>query len=328
LVLEEGMNVKIVVFPDNDDPDSYVRKVGTVAFQEFIQKNSQDFITFKARLYVDEIRNDPYRKSAVIKEMVATNTKIPDPIQRAVFRRQIAQLLDVDEQTLVTEENFLLRKQRTEERKKADNAPPEPPPLAYDLPDGVTLPQTDTPPAETQVVEPVRSAVSYREEGVVRLLLHYADRTLEGTADTVCDFVLRELEDIAFRTPVYQRIMDDFRAAWLQGAVLGSGDFMRHTDDDIRQTSIDLLAERHSVSSNWFDKFDIYVPHESENLLEETYNQVLRLKQEVVREKLAENQRELTATQDFEAQMNLLRERKQYKEIEKQIAGLLGNVVR
>lgn len=348
LVLEEGMNVKIVVFPNNDDPDSYVRKVGSVAFQEFVKTHSQDFITFKAKLFSDEIKNDPYRKSEVIKEMVMSNIKIPDPIQRSVFRRQIANLLDVDEQTLISEENFLIKKQRVDDNKRADKQANKSEPkssFSQELPPGVDLPPMEdygydygqdygqgyenfeaekTP----TTIDPGRSAMSYREEGVVRLMLNYAERVLEGTEDTVCDFVLRELEDIVFQTPIFQTILDTFRTNWTQGQILKSDDFLRHADPQIQDVAITLLTEKYSISENWFNKFEIRVAHESENLLEETYNQVLRLKHEVVREKLAENYKALLATKDFDEQMKLLHVQKQYKEIERQIANILGNVVR
>jgi len=327
LVLEEGMNVKIVVFPDNDDPDSYVRKVGAVAFGEFIRNNSQDFITFKARLYLDEVKNDPYRKSAVIKEMVESIVRIPDPIQRSVFYKQTASLLDVDEQTLISEGNIQLRKKQKDLDKPAD-VPAAP--LANELPEGVTLlPEESMAMAsENTLTDQHRTAMSYREEGVIRLMLNYADRTLEGTSDTVCDFVMRELEDIVFGTPVYQQILAHFRTEWHNGHICGSATFLRHHSPDVQEVAITLLTEKYSISDNWFNKYDIRVAHESENLLEETYNQVLRLKQEVVREKLAENYKAILATKDFDEQMKLLRIQKQYKDIEKQIANILGNVVR
>ncbi len=342
LVLEEGMKVKIVVFPDNDDPDSYVRKVGTVAFQEFVKANSQDFITFKAKLFRQEIQNDPYRKSEVVKEMVESIIRIPDPIQRSVFYKQTATLLDIDEQTLISEGNLLLRKQRkdpetlkpTSDKQPSDRqAPDRQPPASYfedNLPEGVTTyadPETGSFQPEEPFVE-VRSPMSYREEGVVRLLLNYADHILEGTDDSVCDFVLRELEDIVFQTPVFELFIQIFRQSWQQGIVPKGTDFLRHENTEIQRLAIDMLTERHTISENWLNKYEIRTTHESENLLEETYNQVLRLKQEVVRDKLAENQKALSTAQSYDEQIQYLRVIKQYKEIERQIATILGNVVR
>ncbi|MDJ1492772.1 DNA primase [Cytophagaceae bacterium DM2B3-1] len=339
LLLEEGLNVKIVIFPDNDDPDSYVRKVGSVAFQEFVKNNSQDFITFKVKLYSKEIKDDPYRKSEVIKEMVASNIKIPDPIQRSVFRRQIAHLLDVDEQTLITEENFLIKKERVDYQKRTEKQQTPPPdsypPESYysfedQLPEGVSFAPEETYAVEVgnKVTDHSRSSMSYREEGVIRLILHYGDQVLEGTEDTVCDFVMRELEDIAFQTPIYQQVLDIFRSEWMNGRILKSEDFLRHPDPQIQDMTITMLTEKYTISDNWFNKFDIRVAHESDNLLEETYNQVLRLKQEVVRDKIAENFKAIQATKDINQQLQLLRVQKQYKEIERQIANILGNVIR
>ena len=332
LVLEEGMNVKIVTFPDNDDPDSYVQKVGTVAFQEFVKQKSQDFITFKTRFALREADNDPYKKSAVIKEIVESIAKVPDPIQRSVFYRQTASLLEVDEQTLISEGNLLLRKQR----KDAQNPPPrsqpernqaaENPSLVQQLPEGVVQPEYEEPVYQEPVL--TRSSFSYKEEGIVRLLFNYADRILEGTQDTVCDYVMREMEDIAFRTPIYQQVLAVLREEWQQGRTLTGKDFMHHQDPEIQRLAVDMMTEKYTVSENWFGKFDIHVPHESENLMEEAHSQVLRLKQEVIKGILAENQKAIAAATSFDEQMQLLRVQKQYKEIEKQIADILGNVVR
>ncbi len=337
LVLEEGMNVKIVTFPDNDDPDSYVQKVGTVGFQEFVKQKSQDFITFKTRFALREADNDPYKKSAVIKEIVESIAKVPDPIQRSVFYRQTASLLEVDEQTLISEGNLLLRKQRKDaqnpppRRQPERNQPAENPSLAQQLPEGVLPPEYEEPVYQESVYqEPalVRSSFSYKEEGIVRLLFNYADRILEGTQDTVCDYVMREMEDIAFRTPIYQRVLAVLREEWQQGRTLTGKDFMHHQDPEIQRLAVDMMTEKYTVSENWFGKFDIHVPHESENLMEEAHSQVLRLKQEVIKGILAENQKAIVAATSFDEQMQLLRVQKQYKEIEKQIADILGNVVR
>src|SRR4028119_432006 len=118
MILEEGLNVKVVVFPDGNDPDSYVRLIGAVAFREFVAKNSKDFITFKTELYLAEVANDPFKRASVIKEVVESITKIPDAIKRAVFFRQTAGLLQMDEGTLIVESNQILKRQQADKEKK------------------------------------------------------------------------------------------------------------------------------------------------------------------------------------------------------------------
>ncbi|EAY26346.1 DNA primase [Microscilla marina] len=152
LVLEEGMNVKVVLFPDGDDPDSYVKKVGGTAFKDFINQNSQDFITFKARLYMEETKqaasgDQPFKRAEMIREVVESITKIPDAIKRSVFYRECSALLEVDEAVLIDEGNKILKqdakkrqdrqfreqKKQAREQKRQQQLPP-PADFPFDLP--------------------------------------------------------------------------------------------------------------------------------------------------------------------------------------------------
>lgn len=333
LVLEEGMNVKIVTFPDNDDPDSYVQKVGTVAFQEFVKQKSQDFVLFKTQFLTKEIQNDPQKKASVVQEILETMTKVPEQMQREDYCRLTAEILKVEQQSLISALNSLLLKKSKEKASKIKNEEHKPPTespvaLAGELPEGVVLPDAGKTAILSEIDNLLRPSISYKEEGIVRLLFNYADRILDGTQDTVCDYVMREMEDISFQTPVYQRILADFRENWQQGKTLTGKDFMDYQDPEIQRLAVDMMIEKYTISENWFGKFDIHVPHESENLMEEAHSQVLRLKQEVVKGMLAENQKAIAAATSFDEQMQLLRVQKQYKELEKQIADILGNVVR
>jgi DNA primase len=287
MVLEEGLAVKVVVFPNNEDPDSYVQKVGPVAFREYIVKTGTDFITFKTKLALAEAANDPFKRAGVIKEIVHSIAKIPDSIQRAVFYKQTANLLEVDEGTLLAEGNKLLLKDRAAGEKAAekkqfardrapapprakdpsrDNYPPQPPPPDYYAPppaDDYYLPPDDfymppdygslpdvlppdvslppdyadpgAPPDET---EPRKSSVVYQEEESIRLLLTYADHVLEGTSDTLSEYILREVEELEFSTPLYARIITLFREELGRGRVIGGDFFLRHDDPEIQQAAI------------------------------------------------------------------------------------------
>jgi len=373
MVLEEGLAVKVVVFPDSEDPDSYVQKVGPVAFREYIVKTGTDFITFKTKLFLAEAANDPFKRAGVIKEIVHSIAKIPDSIQRAVFYKQTAGLLEVDEGTLLAEGNKLLLKDRAAGEKAAekkpyakdrapappsrppsrDNFPPQPPPDDFFLPppDDYYVPPPDdhygpppeygslpgdgsmppdygdpaTPPAET---EPRKSSVVYQEEESIRLLLTYADHVLEGTSDTLSEYILREVEELEFSTPLYNRIITIFREELQRGHVIGGDYFLRHEDPEIQQAAIHLVTDRYRISVAWKEKFEIYIPHESENLLDVAYSNVLRLKQRVVQEKIRHNMKVLSAATATEEQDFLLGGIMELKHIEKQIAAILGNVIR
>ena len=114
LLLEGGLNVKAVVFPDGEDPDSYSRKVGTQAFQEYLKENSRDFIGFKIGLYQEEFAKDPIRKAEVIREVVQSIGKIPDPIIRSVYTKEASVLLGIEEDIILAELNKSVLKSQKE----------------------------------------------------------------------------------------------------------------------------------------------------------------------------------------------------------------------
>src|SRR6195952_374887 len=105
LILEEGLNVKVVLFPDGHDPDSYVRLVGTNGFKKHIEDNKKDFILFKTNLLLKEAGNDPIKKSEVIRDIVESIAKIPDSIKASVFIKECSTILQIDERALLSELN-------------------------------------------------------------------------------------------------------------------------------------------------------------------------------------------------------------------------------
>lgn len=120
MVLEEGLNVSVVMFPDGDDPDSFVRKVGAEDFKAFIKQHAHDFITFKTDNLLKDAGDNPFKRAEVISEIVGSISRIPDPIKRQVFFQTTARQLKVDEQTLISESNRLIRKQRDQQVKEHD----------------------------------------------------------------------------------------------------------------------------------------------------------------------------------------------------------------
>ncbi|HRS38420.1 MAG TPA: DNA primase, partial [Bacteroidia bacterium] len=111
LILEEGLNVKVVLFPDGDDPDSYTRKHGSSSTVDFIEANAKDFVLFKTGLLLDDVKNDPVRKAGLIRDVVETIGHIPDPILRSTYTKQCSALLDIQENILVSELNKIRRNQ-------------------------------------------------------------------------------------------------------------------------------------------------------------------------------------------------------------------------
>ncbi|QHT67875.1 DNA primase [Rhodocytophaga rosea] len=334
MILEEGLNVKVVVFPDGNDPDSYVRQIGATAFKEFIRQHSKDFITFKTELYLVEAANDPFKKAGIIKEIVESITKIPDPIKRAVFFRQTANLLQMDEGTLIVESNQILKKQQADKEKKGKMAktqsasnPPSPPPLVYDLPEGIMPPPELDLEEPVEFQEPKKNPIVYQEQESIRLLISYADQPIDEH-NKLCNYLLAEIEGIEFQTPIYNRILDIFRAQLQMGHIVGTEYFIRHWDADIQAEAINLISQKYQLSENWLDKFQIFIPQEKDMLTHVAYSNILRLKHRIVQDKITDNMKNLAKAQSSAEQETIMRIHMQLKEIEKQIASILGNVVR
>ncbi|MDW7695566.1 DNA primase [Flammeovirgaceae bacterium SG7u.111] len=118
MILAKGMDVRIVTFPEGQDPDSYVQEIGGEAFKKYLGENAKDFILFKTQLFLDETKNDPLKKAGVIRDIVESIVKIPDSIKRSVFFKECGKLLDIDEETLIIEANKIVRKEAQKQQQK------------------------------------------------------------------------------------------------------------------------------------------------------------------------------------------------------------------
>ncbi len=342
LIFKEELNVEAVKFPDNDDPDSYLNKVGVEKFRHYIETNRLSIHVFAADIFLKDTGNDPIRKANAYKNIVELVSYVIDPLKKSAYTKNLAERYKLDEQSLIHDANQFYLKRREQERnknqtelKKEDksekNNSTSLASVSEILPEGVTTDkEVDAHvPVEIENLAGLRkSSMVYQEEESIRLLISYADHVIEGTDDTVCEYILREVEELEFITPVYNRIIQVFREELSRGQIIGGDYFLRHPDPEIQRVAIDLVSSRYHISDSWSEKFEIYIPREKEMLLEVAYSNVLRLKQRVVQEKIRHNMQALAGATQPEEQDRLLAGVMQLKSIEKQIAGILGNVIR
>lgn len=276
LLLEGGLNVKAVIFPEGEDPDSYSRKVGSQQFQDYLQENSRDFIGFKIGLYKDEIAKDPIRKAEVIREVVQSIGKIPDSIIRSVYAKEASGLLQIDEEIIFAELNKSLIKhqkelyQKNKEEKEAQEKLEE------------------LIPTKEQALS-VDDMLSIQERETIRLLLIYGVEKLgdeEGT--NLSAYLLSETKGIDFQTPLYQKILAEFRQTLAKQQVPGIEFFTSHPDEEIKKEVIDLITPRHEISTHWHERFQIFITTESDDLASTAFKNVLRLKRKLVKKMLEE----------------------------------------
>lgn len=316
MILEGGLNVKAVVFPEGEDPDSYSRKIGSAAFQQYLKDNTQDFLTFKTSLFAEESQRDPIKKAGVIKEIVESIAKIPEPLKRAIYLKQCSQLLDIDESVLISEQNKIyLKKQREKDRNQEKD------PIGDNHEDVAEVLKDH----EKQEFN-VNAAISLQERESIRILLTYGLNEIEEQY-RLHDYLLNELSEIEFVTPVYKDILDIYKQNLEQGKVIDADYLIKNANDHIKNEVINLITSKYEISSNWAERFQIYVRREQDVVGELVVSNVLRLKLRVLRKLINENTSEIKGVKDEVELEEKLKIQMELKKVEMEICKGLGIVV-
>jgi DNA primase len=265
LALEQDLNVKICLLPDGHDPDSYVQEFGGDEFNKYTAANAKDFILFKTQLLLEETKHDPIKRSGLIKDIVASIAKIPDPIKRSVYLRECSNLLQVQEEVLMVEANKLITttlKKRDEKAARQPEAasdsnqfhpgaewPTEFPPMSSDNdvpPDfnAPIFPEKENRPTRTEAVQ---------ERDIIRLLILYGNRMLDKENVTVAEFILADIEESlgSFDNPLYGKIASECHDLIMQGKSFDQHFFIQHESTEICDLAINLIATPWEFSPNW-----------------------------------------------------------------------------
>ena len=312
MILEEGLNVKVVLFPDGHDPDSYVQQVGSSAFKTYIEQNQRDFILYKTDILLKDAGNDPLKRAGVIREVVESIARIPDSIKASVFLRECSSLLQIEERVLISE----LNKIRQQKQKRTP------------LPE---LVQTMEEIADT---DPALAAMSGTDESqekeIIRLLLNYGHELVhwDGITDTyIAPYVIGNLSDVEFEHPECRKVIEIYKSELSNGKLPSEQDFIKHSDAALADLAISMVASPYVLSVNWYAKRKIYVRHESENLRSTILGGIFHLKKRKVDRILKNIREEIQQEQDADNQAILMKKYLQVKEVEKGISKFLGSVI-
>lgn len=277
LVLKGGLNVRIVLLPDGEDPDSFSRKKGTTELKHYLKEHTEDFISFKIGLYSREAAGDPIKKAEAIREIVTSISHIPDPIKRSVYLQETANLLKIQESVLFTELNKILVQDK--HKKEEDRRREGPRDRVADI---------DPSPPEAITVNPEE----LQEREMVRLLLNYADSELEEDVDLLSYFI-SEFEDIEFLNASYAYIYDTFLKCRNEGKLIGSDHFLDHAPEAIKNIIAELTLRKYYASPHWSTKYKIFFNDEKENLTAHAHQNVLRKKYRYIQRLIEENKEKL-----------------------------------
>lgn len=317
MILKGGLNVRVVLFPDGEDPDSYSRKVGTTEFQKFLKDQTQDFVSFKAGLFSSQAANDPIKKAESIKEIVTSIAQIPDPVKRSVYIQETSSQLKIAEEVLLTELNKVIihERKKTQTDKLRDR---DEPPMPVDV-----IPEITTP-----VKIDAQGMVDLQERETIRLLLNFADKTVDD--NPLSDFFARELDDVTFSNITYRQIYEAFKKGVSKGSIPDSHYFLHHGSEEVKRAVTDLITMRYDTSKHWGDKYKIFIPREEELVNELALTNVLRLKFRVVQKMMEENLQKVKMAEtggSWEELEEALVAQTGLKEAEQELAKMLGIVI-
>ena len=307
LILENDMNVKIVSFPEGEDPDSYSKKVGKDKFLEFIKLNETNLINYKINLLNTKYKDDPVKKSEMIFDIVRSISKIPNSIKRSVFLKEASNLLDINEQALISEMNKLLIGKENKfsptnnlikEEKKEDN-------------------------------KTITSAINFYERECVRMLVNYGTTDFEVIGldrKSFIDYFLNEIEDIEFENKNYLEIIEVFKREFKKDKIIDINYFLTDEFAALKDDIIDLSANKYEISKQWRDKFNIHVSEETDSLKKTTYTNILRLKFRLIRKMINDNMQNLNTSDKVNIDEETIKLHNKLKSAEIDIAKKLGNV--
>ncbi|MBS1579988.1 MAG: DNA primase [Bacteroidetes bacterium] len=316
MAIEEGLNVKLVLIPDNEDPDSYVNKVGTEAFKEFISINKKDFIIFQLEIMMKDAANDINKKNEVVNTVAATLSKInkaEDFTKQQEYIKQCAHLLKIDEGGLINLVNKYRRDSIVKEEKKL------PFEEANTLLQQNAQQQTDT---EDYFIA---SNDEVQEKNIVRVLL---EKGLKKWNDeqTIAEYIFNELEAFQFDNKQIENLFNEYKSLYEQGAEPAVKSFLYHTDEAVRNLVIAITVFPFELSQKWDEVL------EGMNIVNRDVTQidaqlsVAYFKLKKIKKMLEQNQADMEHA-SFNEQLQLIKIHEELKQIEMQITKNLGSVI-
>lgn len=325
LILEEGMNVKLLMFPDNDDPDSFSRKVTNQEFKDYLQNNTQDFLYFKAKKLTDETKHDPIKKAGVIKDIVESIALIPDNIIRSIYIKECSAIMEIEENILQLEVNKIRRKGAAKQKDTRE-------------PSSSTTEAVDN--FENVVTTPEKENFSFdsEEKELLRIMLLYGkilinidaeddEKELHDLEITLAEFILFELwrDEIGFENPIHQTVLDEYVHEVSHQRLPDIQHFTMSQNPLISGFVINNIISPHELSSKW-EHFGVQVPQEISTIKKGTQHLLFSLKEKKLNAYIHDKQ-ELLRTASEEETTVIMKEILHLITLKSRVNKLLGRIV-
>ncbi len=329
LILEQGMNVRVVTFPEGEDPDSFAKQNSSEELQEYLEKNAQDFIRFKVSTLMDEVQNDPVKKAGLIRDIVVSISKIPNNIQREIYVQECAKIMDISEKVLFDELAQLSKR----ELRDASKRPSQSQQSSFEVVKN-----------KPQALEKV-DQLNRLEKKLIEILLLYGNKEVdfvdfiehedeeghikivkEKYQNKVSNEIYLHMQDdeIEFSNDTFKKIYYDVIHQLNQDEQINSDAFINHEDSDIGQVVTDMLMDDEKYTLSDWERKEIYVKAKDRNLSKLVMDAILNLRRILIELKIKEL---LGDIQEEEENQGTLEMVKSYNDLKKLLYEKLNRVV-
>ncbi|MBN4071149.1 DNA primase [Crocinitomix catalasitica] len=336
LILEQGMNVRVVLFPDGEDPDSFAKKSTASELEEYIGENSKDFVVFKSDALLNEAEGDPIKKAGIIRDIVSSIAVIPDAIKRQLYSRECAQMFGMEEQLLVNELSKIRRKKISKSFKR---------------------PEINEIPLETveAVVQKdsrfILDRIYPQEYDIIRILLNYgtlsitvshAQKGEEGEQEIVdvevkvVELIVHELnrDEISFQNEIFSLMYEEIKEGLGNNTLFSETHFARHENHEVAKVAADILSNRYETSPNWnSEKVNVRINSEVDKLNRAVMDAIYSYKNALISQQRENLQKEINTLNEDETQesydeiMMLLAQQKELDRAKLLLTDKLGRTI-
>ena len=314
LAIEGGLNVRLVLLPDGEDPDSFVQKMGEVAFREFIKSNQKDFILFKTALFFDEAKEDPIKRAELTRDIISTIAKIQEPLKRNEYIKECSRIMDVREQLLLSEVSKILRKAWKEEGKSMPVSD-EPMPISKE--------------EKLQHEQQFRVSTKKNEElekNIIRILAEYGPMAYEE-GKSVTQEVLEHLDIEYFENQDHKTYFNFMIDNYNKGLLPTTEELINSEENRIKNMTIHIFYQPYDISPNWEIKHDILLPQKSDYFIKDVKQSIALFKIEYLNKQISIIQEKLKDRTDIEEEKKNTKIYMKMHQEKKELSKIVGTVI-
>ena len=322
MILKEGLQVKIILFPDGEDPDSYAFKLGQNELHNFLINNQEDFITFKSNQLLEKSKNDPISISNTINDIITTIAVIPDPVSRSVYIKSTAQKFQMDEQLLIVEVQKKLK------QKSFSTGIPE-------KTNSETRVHTST---KKGFEKGIKHKLDTQEKDLIRLMVSYGAKSIPIEIQNengekveeeypLAQFIIEEIltDNLSYNDSKFQLIFNEYVDGLENGLLVNDQHFIQQPD--LTSLIVDLTTSENVLSENWINKHQIHTRTEPKRLKQAAIESVFIFKLRVTENLILEKQELLKNTNDRTSENGILEEIQELTKVRNIFASELGIII-